>query len=148
MHSIPKTMRAAAIDRFGGPEVLSIHTLPVPVHEANEVLIAVDTAGVGGWDADMRDGWSPSGRKRLPLVLGSDGAGLIAAVGSRIRRFEVGDKVYAYSWDNPKGGFYAEYVAVPAETVAPVPKPLDLKHASDPEPRASPRFRVSTMRCT
>jgi NADPH:quinone reductase len=129
MHSIPKTMRAAAIDRFGGPEVLSIHTLPVPVHEANEVLIAVDTAGVGGWDADMRDGWSPSGRKRLPLVLGSDGAGLIAAVGSRIRRFEVGDKVYAYSWDNPKGGFYAEYVAVPAETVAPVPKPLDVKYA-------------------
>jgi NADPH:quinone reductase-like Zn-dependent oxidoreductase len=57
-------MRAAAIDRFGGPEVLSIHSLPVPVPNAREVLIAVDTAGVGGWDADMREGWSPSVEKR------------------------------------------------------------------------------------
>jgi NADPH:quinone reductase-like Zn-dependent oxidoreductase len=38
-------MRAAAIDRFAGPEVLSIHTLPVPKHNADEVLIAIDTAG-------------------------------------------------------------------------------------------------------
>jgi NADPH:quinone reductase-like Zn-dependent oxidoreductase len=127
--AVPKTMHAAAIDHPGGPEVLSIHTLPVPQLEANEVLIAVDTAGVGGWDADMREGWSPSGRTHFPLVLGSDGAGTVAAVGSRVRRFKPGDRVYAYAWDNPKGGFYAEYVAVRAEAVAHIPKPLDLKHA-------------------
>jgi hypothetical protein len=46
-HTVPKTMRAAAIDRSGGPEVLSIHSLPVPELDASEVLIAVDTAGVG-----------------------------------------------------------------------------------------------------
>jgi hypothetical protein len=63
-------MRAAAIDRSGGPEVLSIQLLPVPVPDAREVLIAVDTAGVGGLDAEMREGWSPSGRTRFPLVLG------------------------------------------------------------------------------
>jgi NADPH:quinone reductase-like Zn-dependent oxidoreductase len=62
-------------------------------------------------------------------VLGTDGAGTVAAVGSRIRRFKVGDRVYSYSWANPKGGFYAEYVAVPAERVAPVPDVLDRKHA-------------------
>jgi NADPH:quinone reductase-like Zn-dependent oxidoreductase len=39
------------------------------------------------------------------------------------------DQVYAYSWDNPKGGFYAEYVAVAAETAAHIPDQLDLKHA-------------------
>src|SRR5260370_441673 len=128
--AIPKTMHAAAIDHPGGPEVLSIHTLPVPQLDANEVLIAVDTAGVGGWDADMREGWSPSGWTHFPLVLGSDGAGTVAAVGSRVRRFKPGDRVYAYAWDNPKGGFYAEYVAVRAEAVAHIPKPLDLKHAS------------------
>ena len=76
---IPKTMRAAAIDHPGGPAVLSIHSLPVPELGANEVLIAVDTAGVGGWDADMREGWSPSGRTHFPLVLGTDGAGIVAA---------------------------------------------------------------------
>src|SRR5258707_1743469 len=127
--AVPKTMHAAAIDRPGGPEVLSIHTLPVPHLDANEVLIAVDTAGVGRWDADMREGWSPSGRTHFPLVLGSDGAGIVAAVGARVRRFKPGDRVYAYSFANPKGGFYAEFVAVAVEGVAPVPAGLDLEHA-------------------
>jgi NADPH2:quinone reductase len=128
-HHLPQTMRAAAIDRFGGPEVLTLHTLPVPTPDPSEVLIAIDTAGVGSWDADMRTGWSPSGRTRFPLVLGTDGAGRIAALGSRIRRFEVDDLVYSYSFANPKGGFYAEYVAVAAEKVAHIPKGLDLEHA-------------------
>src|SRR5258708_7580596 len=123
------TMRAAAIDRFGGPEVLSIHILPVPVLDAGEVLIAVHTAGVASWDADIRAGWFPSGRPRFPLVLGTDGVGTIAAVGSRIRRFQKGDRVYAYSFLSPKGGFYAQYVAVSMENVAPIPKSLDLEHA-------------------
>jgi NADPH2:quinone reductase len=122
-------MRAAAIDRFGGPEELTPHRLPVPVTEANEVLIAVATAGVGGWDAEMRAGWWPSGRPRFPLVLGSDGAGIVAAVGSRVRRFKPGDRVYAYSFASPKGGFYAEYVVVEGQGVAPLPAGLDLEHA-------------------
>src|SRR4051794_16976416 len=79
--TIPTEMRAAAIDRFGGPEVLTLHVLPVPTLDPAEVLIAIDTAGVGPWDADMRAGWSPSGRVRSPLVLSTDGAGVIAAVG-------------------------------------------------------------------
>jgi NADPH:quinone reductase-like Zn-dependent oxidoreductase len=129
LHTIPKTMRAAAIDRFGGPEVLTIHSLPVPAPDSNEVLIALDTAGVGVWDAEMRAGWYPDGPPRFPLVLGTDGAGTVAAVGSRIRRLQVGDLVYSYSFANPKGGFYAEYVAVLAEKVAHIPKGLDLEHA-------------------
>jgi len=126
---IPHTMPAAAIDHFGGPEVLTLHNVPVPAIDEKEVLIAIDTAGVGPWDADIREGWYPTGKPRFPLVLGVDGAGVIAAVGSRVRRLKVGDKVYSYSWANPKGGFYAEYVAVAAEKVAHVPKRLDLEHA-------------------
>jgi len=127
--SVPAMMRAAAIDRFGGPEVLTIHTLPVPVPDAREVLIALDTAGVGSWDAEMRAGWSPSGRTRFPLVLGTDGSGTIADVGANVRRLEIGDRVYSYSFDNPKGGFYAEYVAVAGERVAHIPDRLDFKRA-------------------
>ena len=127
--NVPEVMRAAAIDRFGGPEVLSIHSLPTPVPDKGEVLIALDTAGVGSWDADMRAGWYPSGRPRFPLVLGTDGAGTIAAVGSHMRRLRLGDQVYSYSFNNPKGGFYAEYVAVSKDNVSPIPKGLDLRHA-------------------
>jgi NADPH:quinone reductase-like Zn-dependent oxidoreductase len=122
-------MRAAAIDRFGGPKVLKLHTLPVPEVDAGEVLIAMHAAGIGSWDADMRGGWWPLGKPRFPIVLGTDGSGTVAAIGSRVRRFKAGDKVYAYSFGNPKGGFYAEYVAVAAEKVAPIPKPLDMRSA-------------------
>jgi NADPH:quinone reductase len=126
---IPQTMPAAAIDHFGGPEVLTAHVLPVPKIDATEVLIALDTAGVGPWDAAIRAGWFPGKKPRFPLVLGTDGAGVVAEVGSRVHRFKVGDLVYSYSWANPKGGFYAEYVAVAANKVAPIPAHLDLEHA-------------------
>jgi NADPH:quinone reductase-like Zn-dependent oxidoreductase len=127
--TLPTTMRAAALDRFGGPEVLEVRRLRVPVPSSTEVLIAVDTAGVGSWDPDMRDGWSPTGETHFPLVLGTDGAGTVAAVGSRVSRFHVGDRVYGFSFGDPKGGFYAEYVAVAAEKTGHVPRLLDLEHA-------------------
>jgi len=122
-------MRAAVIDSFGGPEVLKLGTVPVPELDPEEVLIAVHTAGVGSWDADIRGGWWPQGSPRFPVILGTDGSGNVAAVGSRVRRFKVADKVYSYSWLNPKGGFYAEYVAVNSEKVARIPKRLDLRKA-------------------
>ena len=97
--------------------------------DAGEVLIAVDTAGVGVWDAEMRDGSLASSRKKFPLVLGTDGSGVIAAIGSGVRRFKLDDRVYSYAFENRKGGFYAEYVAVSAKMTAHIPKTLDLEHA-------------------
>lgn len=123
-------MRAAVMDRFGGPEVLTLRVVPVPALDPSEVLIAVHTAGVGSWDADMREGWWPDGdRPAFPLVLGTDGSGTIAAVGSRVRRFTAGERVYAYSFANPKGGFYAEYVAVAADKAGRPPAHLSLAEA-------------------
>jgi NADPH:quinone reductase-like Zn-dependent oxidoreductase len=126
---VPHTMLAAAIDRFGGPEVLTIHALSVPPVGPREVLIALDTAGVGPWDLAIRAGEFPPAKLRFPMVLGVDGAGVVMAVGSRVRRFKIGDRVYSYSWANPKGGFYAEYVVASADRVGRVPKRLDLEHA-------------------
>jgi NADPH:quinone reductase len=114
-------MLAATIDRRG---VVSIREIPVPAVGRREVRIAVDTAGVGSWDAEMR----PEGPNRF-LVPGTDGAGVVAAVGSRIRRFQVGDRVYSYSYQNRKGGFHAQQVVVDAKKVARVPRGLDLKNA-------------------
>jgi NADPH2:quinone reductase len=127
--SIPSTMRAAALDRVGGPEVLTMHELPVPTLDANEILIAVHSAGVGPWDADMRAGWWPEGEPTFPLVLGSDGSGTVVDAGGSVRRLAIGDRVYSYSFANAKGGFYAEYVAVAAENAAHIPRTLGTKEA-------------------
>jgi NADPH:quinone reductase len=123
------TMKAAAIDRFGPPEVLTLHTLPIPQPGAGEVLIALHAAGVGVWDADIRKGTYRAGKERFPLVLGTDGAGIVAAKGARVRRFDIDDRVWAYEFANPKGGFYAEFVAVKAEHVGSAPRRLDLLEA-------------------
>jgi NADPH:quinone reductase len=128
--ALPTTMRAATIDRGGNPGVLSMHVVPVPELGANEVLIAMDTAGVASWDVSIRQHPDAYGvHRHLPLILGTDGAGLVAAVGSAVQDFKVGDKVYAYSFDNPKGGFYAEYVAVAADHVGHAPESLSLREA-------------------
>jgi NADPH2:quinone reductase len=119
-------MRAAAIDRFGPPSVITVHTLPIPEPAPRQIVIALHAAGVGGWDESIRDGsWRPAGRSRFPRVLGLDGAGVVVAKGARVRRFRVGDRAYAYDPDNPTGGFYAEYVAVDEGKAGRVPHRLD-----------------------
>ena len=54
--SIPDKRKAAALDRFGGPEVLGIKTVPVPSCGDDEILIRVEVAGVGVWDSLEREG--------------------------------------------------------------------------------------------
>jgi NADPH2:quinone reductase len=127
--SRPATMRAEAIDRFGPPEVLTSHALPVPKVGPKDVLIASHTAGVGIWDAKIREGSYAEGPTKFPLVLGADGAGIVAEVGKDVRRFKPRDEVWAYEFNNKKGGFYAEYAVVKADNVAPLPKELTLLEA-------------------
>src|SRR5580704_8700160 len=127
--ALPAQMQSAAIDQAGGAEVLAAHTLAVPRPAAGEVLIAVHTAGVASWDVAIRRQPDHIKNSRFPLVLGTDGAGTIAALGAGVQGFKIGDEVYAYSWDNPQGGFYAEYVAVPAARVSHLPHGLTLRQA-------------------
>ena len=124
--TIPEKMKTAAIDRFGGPEVIHTQTLPVPVPKADEVLIQLDTAGIGVWDPYVREGELAGASARFPLVIGNDGAGTVAAVGAEVERFRAGDRVYAFTM---KGGFYAEYVAVEEDGVAAIPPGLKTEEA-------------------
>src|SRR5882724_5338867 len=127
-----KTMRAAALDRFGGVETIQMKTLPVPEPGPDEVLLRVESAGVGVWDPYEREGAFAKmfGTKpRFPYVLGSDGAGTIAAVGEKVRRFKEGDRAYALSLTNAKGGFYAEYAAVKEDNVSTIPKKLTVEQS-------------------
>lgn len=133
MATIPERMRAVVVHEFGGPEKLAVEEVPVPAVGAEEVLVRVEWAGVGEWDPYEREGGfveMMGGVPRFPLVLGSEGAGSVAAVGERVDRFEVGDRVYALGFLSPKGGFYAEYAAVPAELVAAVPGGLSVEQAA------------------
>ena len=125
-------MRAEAIDQFGGPERMALRTLPVPEIAQDEVLIRVESAGVGAWDPFEREGGFAQmmgTQPTFPYVLGSDGAGTVVAVGARVRRFKEGDRVYAFSLASPKGGFYAEYAAVKEDLVSRVPGNLSIEQA-------------------
>src|SRR5262245_54384556 len=103
--TVPQTMQAAAIDEFGGP--IKPHTLPVPAIAPDELLIHIESAGVGVWDPFERDGGFAEmlgTRPKFPYVLGSDGAGTVVAAGKNASGFKEGDKVWAIALANPKGG--------------------------------------------
>jgi NADPH2:quinone reductase len=128
-----KTMRAIALDRFGGPETLKVQTIPAPEAGPDEILIRVEAAGVGAWDPFEREGGFAQmlGRApKFPYVLGTDGAGTVVAVGETVKEFKEGDRVYAAELGNPKGGFYAEYAAVKADSAARIPKDLKMEQAA------------------
>ena len=128
-----QTMRAVALDKFGGPEALKIQNLPIPQIEAHEVLIRVGAAGVGAWDPFEREGQFVEimGTKpSFPYVLGNDGAGTVEAVGKDVNRFKEGDRVYAGELANPKGGFYAQYVAIKDDNVSLIPGHLNIEQAA------------------
>jgi NADPH:quinone reductase-like Zn-dependent oxidoreductase len=124
--SVPTQMKAAAIDRFGGPEVLHTATLQVPKPAPEQVLVRLDVAGIGVWDPYVRTGEVELGPRGFPRIIGNDGAGEVVAVGARVKRRRVGDRVYAYSF---RTGFYAEYAALDEEEVAPIPPGLTAEEA-------------------
>lgn len=121
-------MKAARIHRFGPPEVIVINDVPRPTAGAGEVLVRVASAGVGPWDALIREGRSVV-KATLPLTLGSDFSGVVEAVSSGIRHLNHGDEVYGVT--NPEFvGAYAEYAVASAGMVARKPKPLSLNEAA------------------
>ena len=125
--SLPETMKAAVVETAGSPSTLEIKNVPVPRLARNHVLIALEYAGLGVWDAAKRSG--SYGRVEPRTILGADGSGTIAAVAADVSGFKVGDRVYSYSYGNPTGGFHAEYVSVPADRVAHVPTQLEMSVA-------------------
>ena len=128
-----KSMRAIALDRFGGPETLKVQTVPTPEADADEILIHVESAGVGAWDPFEREGRFVEVlgiTPKFPYVLGTDGAGTVAAVGKNVKELKEGDRVYAAELGNPKGGFYAQYAVVNADNASPIPGGLSMDQAA------------------
>jgi NADPH:quinone reductase-like Zn-dependent oxidoreductase len=123
-----REMKAGVIRQFGGPEVVEIEDLPVPQPKAGEVLVRVVAAGVGPWDALIREDQGVVASD-FPITLGSDIAGTVEALGAGVTQFTKGDAVYGCTNPNFIGG-YAEFAIASAGMIAPKPKTLDFIQAA------------------
>ena len=114
-------MKAAYIDRFGGPEVLQYGDLPDPVAAAGQVVVDVAAASVNGADWRVRAG--QYGQATFPLVLGRDFSGTVAALGEGVGGFKIGDVVFGVL-EAGREGAYAEKLAITAAIIATKPDAL------------------------
>lgn len=122
---LPTMMRAAEYSGAGGSDVIRIADRPVPAPGPAEVLIRVAAAGLNRADVAQRQGNypPPEGASDVP---GLEVSGTIAASGAGVSGYDVGAEVCALL----AGGGYAEYVAVPATQVLPVPAGVGLVEAA------------------
>lgn len=112
-------MKAIQVSRFGGPEVLEVVDLPTPAPGPGEVLLRHTAIGLNFIDTYHRSGLYP---QPLPFIPGSEGAGLVEAVGEGVTHLKTGDRV-AYAW-GPSGA-YAQYRTIAADRVVKLPEELD-----------------------
>jgi NADPH:quinone reductase len=118
--SVPTQMNLIEAKGAGGPEVLQLTQGPVPQVGAQDILIRVAAAGVNRPDVLQRKGRYPIPPDASPII-GLEVAGEIAAVGTDVKAWKVGDKVCALT----NGGGYAEYCRVPMGQALPWPKGYD-----------------------
>ena len=108
-------MKAIQVRQVGGPEAMEVAELPVPQPKANEAVVKLAASGVNFIDVYFREGRY---KVPLPFVLGQEGAGVVTAVDAEAKLVKVGDRV---AWTGLQGA-YAEYAAVPADRLVPIPQ--------------------------
>jgi NADPH2:quinone reductase len=118
-------MRAIRFEQTGGPEVMRLVEVENQRPGAGEVLIRHEAIGVNFLDTYHRSGLYPV---PLPSGLGSEGAGVVEAVGDGVTRFKVGDRA-AYA-STAGLGSYAEYKLAPADHVVRLPQTIDSRTAA------------------
>jgi NADPH:quinone reductase len=116
-------MKAIQIEKVGGPEVMELAELPVPQPKPNQAVVKLAASGVNFVDIYIREGRY---KAPLPLVLGQEGAGVVTSAGAEAKAVRVGDRV---AWTGVSGS-YAEYAAVPADRLVPVPPGVDDRQAA------------------
>jgi NADPH:quinone reductase-like Zn-dependent oxidoreductase len=138
-------MKAIRLHQPGGPEQLRYEEIPTPRPGPGQVLVQLKAAALNHRDVWIRLGMQMA--DRLPLVPGSDGAGLVAEVGPGVAQVKVGDAIVilpSLNWGDredqpspafkilggPDPGTYAEFIVVPAENVFPKPSPLSMEEAA------------------
>lgn len=107
-------MKAIQVKQVGGPEVMELVDLPVPEPKANEAVVKMAASGVNFIDVYFREGRY---KASLPFIPGQEGAGEVVSVGTDVKSVKTGDRV---AWTATLG-CYAEYTAVAADRVVPIP---------------------------
>jgi NADPH2:quinone reductase len=116
-------MKAIQVQQVGGPEAMEIVELPVPQPKENEAVVKLSASGVNFIDIYFREGRYKS---PLPFVPGQEGAGVVTAVGADAKSVKVGDRV---AWTGLQGS-YAEYAAVLADRLVPIPQGVSDREAA------------------
>ena len=123
-------MRALVFKRYGKPDQILLTDIPRPTPKPNEILVQVHAAGLNPIDNMIPKGtFKPILRFQLPATLGSDLAGVVVEVGSRVTRFKPGDAVFASIFDLGTGAL-AEFARVPEDAAALKPPNLDFVQAA------------------
>lgn len=116
-------MKAIQVKQPGGPDALELVDLPVPSPKPNEAVVKLAASGVNFIDVYLREGRY---KAPLPFVNGQEGAGVVTAVGSEAKLVKEGDRV---AWCGPLGS-YAEYAAVAADRLVPIPAGVNDQQAA------------------
>jgi NADPH2:quinone reductase len=111
-------MKAILVHEFGGPEVLKFEEVPTPKPATGQVLVRIHAAGVNPYDTYMRAG-TYAVKPPLPYTPGSDGAGVVEAIGDGVKKVKVGDRVYTAKTVT---GAYAQYALALEEQVHSLPE--------------------------
>jgi len=123
-------MKAFIINKYSKKEILQLADVPVPEVRDNDVLVEVYAAGINLLDSKIKTGeFKLILPYKLPLILGHDVAGIITQVGKNVKRFKVGDAIYARAADHRIGTF-AEFIAIDERDVALKPKNLSMEEAA------------------
>lgn len=123
-------MQALTFKRYGRSPEIGFADVPRPTLKADELLVQVHAAGLNPIDNMIPAGtFRPVLKFELPATLGSDIAGVVVEVGSRVTRFKPGDAVFASLFDLGRGSI-AEFAAVPESVAAPKPAKLDFVQAA------------------
>ncbi|WP_405588841.1 NADP-dependent oxidoreductase [Streptomyces sp. NBC_01190] len=116
-----KTARAVRFDQYGGPEVLYIAEVPMPVPASGEVVVEVRATATNPGEASIRSGAFMPGSSAFPSGQGSDLAGVVSDVGDGVTEFAAGDEVLGFS---VRRSSHATHVAVPTSQVIHKPSQL------------------------
>jgi len=123
-------MKALTFKRYGKSPDIGFAEIARPSPKPDELLVQVHAAGVNPIDNVVPAGtFKPVLHFDLPATLGSDLAGVVIEVGSRVTRFKPGDEVFASLFDLGKGSL-AEFAAVPESAAALKPRNLDFVQAA------------------
>jgi NADPH2:quinone reductase len=119
-------MKAIRVREFGGPDVLKLEEVPTPKPAAGQVLVRIHAAGVNPYDTYMRAG-TYAQKPPLPYTPGSDGAGVVEAVGEGVKKVKRGDRVYTAQ---TLSGAYAEYALAREAQVHSLPAKISFSQGA------------------